>query len=156
MGVHRFARSLDDMQSKLMDIQGHKSITDEVKIRKFLNNILDIIKKSWTPHLTDDIIFNQIVIKSQQFEAANRVANAEYTKPRYSSKAPRYATATNTRSSYATQQPRLDKGQPQQNHQATPGGRSTASAVTKNADWDKIKKTVFDQERMKCIRQKVC
>ena len=41
LGVHRFARALDDMQSKLIDKQGRKSITEEVMIRKFLN-------KSWT------------------------------------------------------------------------------------------------------------
>ena len=46
MGVHCFARALDDMQSELIDKQRHKSITDEVKIRKFLNNISDVSKKS--------------------------------------------------------------------------------------------------------------
>ena len=55
MGVHLFARALDDMQSKLIDKHGHKSITEEVKIRKFLTNISDVIKKSLTPHLTDDM-----------------------------------------------------------------------------------------------------
>ena len=65
MAVHRFARALDDMQSKLIHKQGHKSITEEVKIRKFLNNISDVIKKSLTPYLTDDMTFNQIVTKSE-------------------------------------------------------------------------------------------
>ena len=111
MGVHRFARALDAMQSNLIDKQGHKSITEEVKIRKFLNNISDVIKKSLTPHLTDDMTFKEIVTKSEQFEAANRVANAEHTKPEYSSKAPRYTNTTSTRSSYPTQQ-RPGKGQP--------------------------------------------
>ena len=156
MGAHVFARALDDMQSKLIDKQGHKSIREEVKIRKFLNNISDVIKKSLTPHLTDDMTFNQIVTKSEQFEAANRVANAEHTKPGYLRKAPRYTNATSTRSSYPTQQPGPDKGQPQQNRQATQGGRSTASAGTKNSDWDKIKKTLSKQERMRCLREKAC
>ena len=55
MGVHRFARAQDDMQSKLIDKQCRKSITDAVKIRKFLNYIPEIIKKAITQHLTDDI-----------------------------------------------------------------------------------------------------
>ena len=114
MGVHRFARALDDIQSKVIDKQGHKSITEEVKIRKFQNNISDVITASLTPHLTDDMTFDQIVTKSEQFEAANRVANAENTKPGYHGKTPRYTNATSTRSSYPTQQPRPDKGQPQQ------------------------------------------
>ena len=71
MGIHRFARALDKMQCKLIDKEGRKSITEEVKIRKFLHNISDVIKKSLTPHLTDDMTFNQIVTKSEQFEAAN-------------------------------------------------------------------------------------
>ena len=63
MGVHRFARALDDMQSKLIDKQGHKSIIEEVKISKFLNNMSDVINKSLTPDLTDDMTCNQIVTK---------------------------------------------------------------------------------------------
>ena len=156
MGVPGFARALDDMQSKLIDKQAHKSITEEVKLRKFLNNISYVIKKSLTSHLTDDMTLNQIVTKSEQFEAANRVANAEHTKPGYPHKAPRYTNATSTRSSYVTQQPRPDKGQPQQNRQATQGGRSTVSAGTKNSDWDKIKKTLSEHERMRRIREKAC
>ena len=156
IGVHRFARALDHMPSKLIDKQGHKSITEEVKIRKFLNNISDVIKKPLTPHLTDDMTYNQIVTKSEQFEAANPVANAEHTKPGYTSKTPRYTDATSTRSSYATQQPRPDKGQPQQNRQMTQGGRSTASAGTKNSDLDKINKTLSEQKRMRRIRETAC
>ena len=156
MVVHRYSRALDDMLSKLIDKQGYKSITEEVKIRKFLNNISAVIKKSLTPHLTDDMTFDQIVTKSEQFEAANGVANAEHTKPGYHSEAPRYTNATSTRSSYPTQQPRPDKGQPLQNRQATQGGRSTASAGTKNSDWDKIKNTLSEPERMRCIRKKPC
>ena len=65
MCVHRFATTLDDMQSKSIDKQGRKSITDAVKIRKFFNNIPHIVKKSITPHLTDDMIYNDIVTKSK-------------------------------------------------------------------------------------------
>ena len=71
MGVHRYTRVLDDMQSKLIDKQGCKSITDVVKISKFRNNMPDIIKKSITPHLTHNITENDVVSKSEQFEAAN-------------------------------------------------------------------------------------
>ena len=86
IGVHRFARALDPMQSELIAKQGHRSITEEVKIREFLNNISDVITKSLTPHLIDDMTFDQIVMDSEQFEAANRVANAEHTQSEYSSK----------------------------------------------------------------------
>ena len=55
MGIHLFARAQDNMQSKLINKQWRKSITDAVKIRKFLNYIPDIIKKAITLHLTDDI-----------------------------------------------------------------------------------------------------
>ena len=103
MGVRRFGRALDNMQSKLIDKPGRKSITEEVNIRKFLNNIPDIIKKSITPHLTDDMIYNDIVTKSEQFEAANRVANAKHTKPGDLSKVSKYTNAHSTRSSYSTQ-----------------------------------------------------
>ena len=103
MGVHRFARASDDMQSKLIYKQCHKSITEQVKIRKFLNNISNVIDKFLTPHLTDQMTFNKIVTKSEQFEAANRVANAEHTKLGYPRKPPRYTNANSTRSNYATQ-----------------------------------------------------
>ena len=55
MSINCFTRASDNMQSKLIDKQGSKSITEEVKIRKLRNNISDIIKKSVTPHLTDDM-----------------------------------------------------------------------------------------------------
>ena len=71
MGVHPFARALNAMQSKLIYKQGYKSITAQVKIRKFYNNILDIIKKSITAHLTENMTYNDIVTESEQFEAAN-------------------------------------------------------------------------------------
>ena len=130
MGVHRLARALDDMQSKLIDKQGRKSITDEVKIREFLYNLADIIKKPIAPHQTDDRTYHDIVTKSEQFEAANRGSNAECTKPWYTSQVSRYTHATGTQSSYPTLQPRRDKSQPSQNRLATPGARSTASAGT--------------------------
>ena len=85
MGVHPFARALDDMQSKLIDKWGRKFLTDDVNIRKFLNNIPDIIKKSITIHLTNDMTYNDIVTKSKRFDAANRVPNAEHTKTGYHS-----------------------------------------------------------------------
>ena len=77
MGVHRFARALDHMQCKLLDKQGRKSITEEVKITKFHYNIPDVmqkshynipdvIQKSIIPHLTDDMSFNDILTKSEQ------------------------------------------------------------------------------------------
>ena len=78
IGIHCFATGLYYMQSKLIDKQGRKSITDEVKIRKLLHNIPDIIKKSIKLHLPDDITYNDIISKSEQFEATNRVANVEY------------------------------------------------------------------------------
>ena len=65
MGVHRFARAPDDMQRRLIDKQGRKSITDEVKIRTFLNYIPDIIKKSITQHAIDDTTYHDIVTKSE-------------------------------------------------------------------------------------------
>ena len=108
MGVHCFVRALDDMQSKLIDKQGRNWITEEVKVIKLPNKISYVIKKSLTPHLRGDMTFNQIVTQSEQFEAANRVANAEHTKPGYPSKVPRYTDATSTCSSYPTQQPRPD------------------------------------------------
>ena len=55
MGVHPFARAVDKMLSELGDKQGCKSIADEVKIGRFLNNMPDIIKKSITLHRTDDM-----------------------------------------------------------------------------------------------------
>ena len=83
MGVRHFASALDDMQSKLIAQRGCKSKTEGVMIRTFLNNIADVIKKSRTPHLTDYVTYNDIFTKSEQFEAANPVANAEHTKPEY-------------------------------------------------------------------------
>ena len=71
MSVHRFDRALDDMLSKLIDKQGRKSISDEVNIWKLVYNILDIIKKCLTPHQPDDVTYNDVVTKSEQFEAAN-------------------------------------------------------------------------------------
>ena len=90
------------MQSNFMDNQSHKSITDEVKIKKFLNDIPNILKKSITPHLTDDMTYNDIVTKSEQFKAANRVTNADHTNPGYFSKLSRDTNAASTRVSYTT------------------------------------------------------
>ena len=97
-------------------------------MRKFLNNIPDIINKAITPHLTDNLLHNDIVPKSEEFDSANSAANAEHTKRVYSSMGLSYKNAAKTRSSYLTQQPRPDKRQATQNRVATPGARSTASA----------------------------
>ena len=113
MGIHRFARALHDTHSKLIDKQGRKSITAEVKVRKFNNNISDVMKKSMTPHLPDDVIYTDIVTKSEQFAAANQAANIEHTKPGDCRKVLRYTHATSSRSSYPTLQRKLDTGQPQ-------------------------------------------
>ena len=146
MGDHRFAKALEDMQSKSIAKQGRKSITDDVKIRKFLNHIADIIKKSIIQHRTHDMTCNDIVTKSERFEGANRGANADYTKPEYYREGSRYPNATKTRSSYPSQQPRPGKDQLQQNRLATPGARSTASAGTKDSDWDEMKKSLTEEE----------
>ena len=130
MGVHRFARTPDDMQSKLSHKQGRKSITDEVKISKFLNNMPYIIKKSITAHLSHDITHNDIVTKSQQFEAANRGANEAYTKRGYPSMLSIYTNKNSTRASYTTQPSRPAKDQQPENCLATSGARSTASSET--------------------------
>ena len=103
MGVHRFGRALDDMESKLIDKQGRTSITNDVKISKFLNNILDIIKQFITPDLTDDMTYNDIITKSEQCEAANAGANTENTKLGYPSEVSRYTNAASTRADYTTQ-----------------------------------------------------
>ena len=60
-----------------------------------------------------------------------------------------YTHASSTSSSYSAQLLRLDKGQPQQNRLATPGARSIASAATKHADWDEIKKTLSEKEPLR-------
>ena len=156
MDVHRFARVLDNMQSKLIHKQGRKSITEEVKISKLRNNICNVSKKSITRHFTDDMTFNEIVTKSEEFESPNRGANAEQTKQGYPNKPSKSTNATSTRSSYPTQQTRPDKRQPHQHRQARPGGRSTASAGTRNSVWDEIKKTLSEQERMRRICEKTC
>lgn len=83
LGFHRVARDLNDMQRKLIDEQCCKSISDEVKIWKFIHNIPDIIKKSITGYLTNDMPYNDIVNETDQFEGGNRVANAAHAKPRY-------------------------------------------------------------------------
>ena len=134
MSVPRLARGRDDMRSKLIDKEGRKSITDEVKIRKLHNHILDIIKKSITAYLTDDVIYNHIVNRSEQFEGSNRGANAEHTKSGYSSKVSRYNHTTRTPLSYPTEQARPDKDQAPQNRTATPGARSIASVGTNASD----------------------
>ena len=63
MGIHRFTRALDEMQRILIAKQGCKSIADEVKIRKFLYDIPDNIKKSIRAHLTNDMTYYDIVTK---------------------------------------------------------------------------------------------
>ena len=113
MGMHRSTRALHHTHSKLMHTQGRKSITAEVKIRKFLNNISDVIRKSITAHLPDDMTYNDIVTKSEQFAAANQAGNIEHTKPGYCREESWYTHATSMRSSYQTPQRALDKYQPQ-------------------------------------------
>ena len=68
-GVHRFTRALNNMHSQLIDKQGWKSITDEVEIRKLLYNIPDINKMCITPHLTNDMRYQDIVTQSKQLES---------------------------------------------------------------------------------------
>lgn len=63
MAIHLFARVRNDIQSKYIDKQGHKSITDEVKIRLFLDNIPNFIKRSITSHLKDNMTYNDIISK---------------------------------------------------------------------------------------------
>ena len=113
MGIHRFARRLDVMRSKLVHKQGRKWITAEVKIRKFHNNISDVINTYMTPYLTDHATCNNMVTNSNHFEHANRLAIAKHTTTGYPSKVYTDANATSARSSYHRQQQRPDTAQPQ-------------------------------------------
>ena len=64
MYLHPFARAKDAMQCKLIDKQGRKWITDEVKIRKCLCHIPDIIYMSIIPYSSNDLTCNRIVSNS--------------------------------------------------------------------------------------------
>ena len=77
IALYSCGRVLDDMQSLLIENRGHKSIW------KFLYNIPDPIKKSITSHQTDDMIYNDIVTKSEQFASVKGGGTAEHTKLGY-------------------------------------------------------------------------
>ena len=153
MAVHCFARPLDEVHRILIDKQGTKSITNEVNIRKFRNNLADVIEKSITSHLTEDMTYKDIVRKSEPLKALNRVSNGKHTKAGYSRQVCKHTNAINSPSSYWTQQPRPGKRQPHQNCQTIPEAGSTASAGSKNSDWDKIKKTLSVKEHMSRIHE---
>ena len=100
------------MKSTLIDRQGHQWITEQVKIRKLLNQVPEVITASISTHLTDDMTFHEIDIKSEQLKAANSGANAEQTNLVYPSKGLSYTNASSPSFSCTTQQPRPDKGLP--------------------------------------------
>ena len=155
MGVHHFTSARDDMQRKLIDKQGRKSITDEVIIGKFLNNIPHIITQSITHHLTNNMTHNDIVPEEEEFVALNRCSHAAHTKAGYYSKLSRCPHATSTRLSYPALQPRPATGQLPQYCVPSPVARSTASTETKDPDWDKIRKISSKEERLRRVHEEV-
>lgn len=141
IGIHHFVRALGNTHSKLIHKQARKSITAELKIREFHNNISDVIKESITAHLPDDMTYNDILTKSEEFAALNQGGNIEHTKPGYGRKVSRYTHGITTHWSYHTLQRRSDKSILQENHRTTSGDRSTAPGGTTESDCNEIKKT---------------
>lgn len=64
MCIYLFTRIRGDIPNTIMDKQAHKSIIGAVHLRKFLNNLPDIIELFITPKLTDDKTYHDIVTKS--------------------------------------------------------------------------------------------
>ena len=110
MFVHHLAIELENIQTKVIDKQGSKSITHVVEIRKFLHFITDVIKESIRHDLIDDVTKNEILTTSEKYEDVNRGGHAEHIRPGYYSSVSSYSHTTSTPSSHHAQHLRPDKG----------------------------------------------
>ena len=73
IGVYAFARVLDDLQIRLRNKQGEITIFDEVKIRKFINTILDYMQREIKPRLAErKYTYEEIIRLVESEEAVNK------------------------------------------------------------------------------------
>ena len=90
ISVYSFARVLDELQIRLRNKKGEITISNEVKMRKFINTILDYMQREIKPKLTErEYIYKKIIKMAESEEAVNKDkgVNREKKKRQYNNPA---------------------------------------------------------------------
>jgi len=145
MSIKTFANWLEELQIKLIDKDGKQIISEEVKRRKFLNNLRDYIETTLVPQILDSWIFNNLVKKVESYQAARKHGRISTTpKPaRHPVTQPAPNPSRNNRRDRKTENKKNSS-----NLVRTPATKTTS---TKDPDWEIVNKTLTSQDKMKLI-----
>jgi len=72
MGIKTFANWLEELQIKLIDKDGNPYVSEEVKSRKFVNNVPDYMETTLVPQILDSWTLNNLVKKVESYKAARK------------------------------------------------------------------------------------
>jgi len=150
MGIKTFANWLEELQIQLIDKNGNQCISEEVKRRKFLNDLPDYMETTLVPQILDSWTFNDLVKKAESYEAARKHGRISTTP-----KPARQPTTqpTSNRSRNHRRDRKTDNKKTSSNSGSTPATKTT---TTKDPDWEVVNKTLTSQDKMKLIRERKC
>ena len=83
-GVHTYTRELDELQTKLTDKDGEQIITEQGKIRKFINSIPSEVQAKVKGETNEEMTFEQVVKIAEKHESIIKA-----TTPRIITKKPK-------------------------------------------------------------------
>ena len=73
IGIYTFARILDDLQIRLRNKKGEMTISDKVKLRKFINTIPDYIQRVVKTKMTEkEYIYDEVIKIAESEEAVHK------------------------------------------------------------------------------------
>jgi len=96
MGIKAFVNWLEELQIKLIDKHGNQCISEEVKHRKFLNQLPDYMETTLVPQILVSWTFYNLAKKGDSYEAA-RKHGCISTKPKPARQPTKQPTPTSSR-----------------------------------------------------------
>jgi len=135
MGIKTFANWLEELRIKLIDKEGNQCISEEVKLRKFLNRLPEYIETTLVPQILVSWMFNDLVKKAESYEAARKHGLISATP-----KPPQQPTNPSVPNPGCNQHwdRKTENKKTSSNPRRTPATKTTS---TKDLDWEVVTKT---------------
>jgi len=150
MSIKTFANWQEELQIKLIDKDGNQCISEEVKSRKFLNQLPHYMETTLVTQILDLWTFNDLVNKAESYEAVRKHGRiSAKPKPARLPTTPSVPNPVrNLRRNRKTEKKKISS-----NPERTPATKTT---TTKDLDWEVVNKTLTSQDKMKLIRERKC
>jgi len=150
MGIKTFANWLEELQIKLIDKDGNQYILEEVKCRKYLNQLPDYMETTLIPQILDSWTCSELVKKAESCEAARKYGRISAApKP---ARQPTTTPVPNSGRNY-----RRDRKTENKKTSSNPGRTPvTKITSTKDPNLKVVNKTLTSQDKMKLIKDRKC